>query len=517
MKYIKLNYFITCLIFLSFHSFAQPSLSLKYSSLTYVKSNLEFLASDELEGREATSHGAKIASLFISEELEKYGVIPFGDSGTYFQNFNIYVSGYKEGSKIHFVKPMGQIIDYDNGNNVVYSSRNLPNNKYSNIEYEVVFVGYGVYSEEDNYNSYQDIDVNGKVVLFINGTPKVDGKQILNKEAQNKFRRTTGKLEIAKSKGAVGAIVLPDEETIKYWKFIENWANSKSFKLEDEVDTTKSKNNIPLVMLNKISSEELLNNEEIDFHTLTESIDPNPTPFILSTKVKFNFDLTIEKRKARNVVGLIKGNNENLSKEYITLGAHYDHLGIKGNEVFNGADDNASGTVTILETARKIAFNGSNERPVVVIFHTAEEEGLKGAKYFTNHSEIIKDAVVHINIDMVGRKNEDSIYCIGASKISSELGRIVEEVNKKTTDFVFDYKFDDTSDPQRLYYRSDHVHYARKGIPIVFFYDYMKTDYHKSSDTVDKINFSKIVKMTDYIYSLAMHISNLDHKLSKDK
>ena len=188
-------------------------------------------------------------------------------------------------------------------------------------------------------------------------------------------------------------------------------------------------------------------------------------------------------------------------------------MGIQGGKIYNGADDNGSGTVAILEVARKLAISNDNGRSVLVIFHTAEEKGLKGAKFLTRNSPFIDSTMVHINIDMVGRKSEDSIYCIGASKLSTQLGQMVEKVNSNTVNFVLDYKFDDPSDPQRLYYRSDHVHYANHGIPIVFFYDYMLKDYHKPTDTVDKINFIKIVKMTDLIHNLVIDLSNMNSKL----
>ena len=509
---------ITLLLFIvNFHLLqSQPALLLKDNSYTYLKSNLEFLASDELEGREATSRGEKLASLFISEELEKYGVLPFGDSGTYFQNFNMIVTGINGNSTLSFVKSNNNDKDFINGTDIVYSARNLPDSSYRNKEFEIVFAGYGIFAESNNYNSYNDIDAKGKVVLIMNGTPKVDGEEILEKKTIKKYRRSSAKLELAESKGAVGLLVLPDDETLKYWEYMQNWAKSKSYKLEEEFDTAKATDNIPTIMLNDVSAEILLEDEIINFTSLNENKSPNPKPFHLKTKVKFSYDVQIEKRLARNVIGLIKGNNDKLKKEYLTIGAHYDHLGLREDQVYNGADDNGSGTVTILEVARKLASSKINERPVVVVFHTAEEKGLKGAKYLTNHADFIDDAIVHINIDMVGRKSEDSIYCIGASRISSELGEIIKEVNSETSILTLDYKFDDPDDPKRLYYRSDHVHYAKKGIPIAFFYDYMNEDYHKPTDTVEKINFEKMLRMTELIYNLMIRISNLDHKLSID-
>ena len=217
------------------------------------------------------------------------------------------------------------------------------------------------------------------------------------------------------------------------------------------------------------------------------------------------------------MVGIIEGNDPVLKNEYVSFGAHYDHEGIHNGVVYNGADDDGSGTVAILETAKAFALSKQNKRSVVVFFHTGEEKGLLGSSYSANHISYINNIVANINIDMVGRESIDSIYCIGSDKLSTELHNIVEDANKETVNFYLDYSFDDPNDPQRLYYRSDHINYARKGIPIVFFYDYMMQDYHKPTDDVDKINFEKILKTVKLVYNIGLEIANLDHRLVVDK
>ena len=492
---------------------SQPALSLENSSYTYVKSNLEFLASDELEGREATTRGEKLASLYISEELEKYGVEPYGDSGGYFQNFNMMVTYYSPESKLS-LSNNDTTINYLNGTEIVYSSRSLPADKYSGVEYGLVFAGYGIVSEEDDYDSYQNIDVNNKVVIILPGVPSNDTSNILSDRAIKKFRRSsTAKAEIAKLNGAAGLIILPNEESLRYWDYYQRGANRKSFQLEEEFTYSPNNAGIPIIYFNEKSSAELFEKEKSKLSNIKKGDNPYPETFSLTSKIKFEYNVHVENRTARNIIGIIRGNDAFPKGDYVTIGAHYDHVGIQGGKIYNGADDNGSGTVAILEVARKLAISNDNGRSVLVIFHTAEEKGLKGAKFLTRNSPFIDSTMVHINIDMVGRKSEDSIYCIGASKLSTQLGQMVEKVNSNTVNFVLDYKFDDPSDPQRLYYRSDHVHYANHGIPIVFFYDYMLKDYHKPTDTVDKINFIKIVKMTDLIHNLVIDLSNMNSKL----
>lgn len=484
------------------------------NSYNYVKSNLEFLASDELEGREIGSRGEKIASLFISEELEKYGVKPFGENGTYFQNFNIFAEGFDEGANVAFQFEDSSKIVYENGTDVCFLSRNLPSEKSANKLFNIVFVGYGIESAEDNYNSYKDIDVNGKVVICLNGSPKKDGKEILSENTVRKYKRSNAKNETAKEKGAAVLIVIADDGILNFWNYIQQMATSKKYFLESELKT-EDQNDIPSVVLNENAAKTLLANEKYNLDYINNNLS-DPANFELKTKIKLNYKILSEKKAARNVIGVIEGNDTNLKNEFVAIGAHYDHEGIKGNQIYNGADDNGSGTVTILETARRLAFEKNNKRSILVIFHTGEEKGLLGAEYLTKNSNFIDKIISYTNIDMVGRESEDSIYCIGASKLSKELGKLVEDANQSSANFYLNYKFDDPNDPNRFYYRSDHIHYAEKGIPIAFFYDYMNEDYHKPTDDVEKINFNKILKTVDLLENLTISISNLDHKLKLD-
>ena len=237
----------------------------------------------------------------------------------------------------------------------------------------------------------------------------------------------------------------------------------------------------------------------------------------MSENFRINFHVYSENRKAYNVVGVIEGRDEQLKDEFVAIGAHYDHLGQRNGEIYNGADDDGSGTVAVLEVAKVLAANRNNKRSVLIVFHTAEEKGLFGSEYFTNNFPALDKISAQINIDMVGRESIDTIFSVGSDKLSSELKQIVETVNNDNTKFVFDYKFDDPNDPERIYYRSDHYNYARHGIPIVFFYDYMLSDYHKPSDDFEKINFNKIEKTARLVYNIIDNISNLDHKLIVDK
>lgn len=473
-------------------------------SYKIIESNLYFLASDELEGRETTSHGEKVAAQFIASQLSQYGVKPFGDSSTYFQNFELEKSQILPSSKITFITDNDQhslelqkdFIPFKGGDSIEES--------------EMIFVGYGIYDSSINYNDYQNIDVSGKIVVCISGSPK----DLEISKTLEKYNRSSAKAIIAAKKGAKGIIVLQSAQWAKRWERLIKYGSGSSI---DKISSSKTE--INAAWIDTLTAKSLFKLENISYAALIDTLSAG---FIklgeaLNTKASMKIDLEKELLPARNIVGIIEGNDPSLADEIVTIGAHYDHEGIKNGQVYNGADDNGSGTVSILESARQIATLRTNERPIVFIFYTGEEKGLLGSDYFVNNSENIENVIVNINIDMVGRESEDSLFVVGSGKISSELYDIVELINIETTKFHFDYTYDDESNPERIYFRSDHWKFAEKGIPIVFLTDMHSTDYHKPTDTPDKINYKKIVKVAGLTTAIALKVANLDHKLIRDK
>ncbi|MEE9431469.1 MAG: M20/M25/M40 family metallo-hydrolase [Melioribacteraceae bacterium] len=500
--------YILILIVVALNSCTQPSKIISdNNSLINIKANLEFLASDELEGRETATRGAKLAALYISKELKKYGVKPFADNGTYFQEFDISISGISKNASITFYDSI-ESRTIVNGTSMIYNVRNIYDSSLSNTNFQIVYAGFGISSEEKNYDDYESIDISNKIVLLKTGMPS----ETFDKPEDKKYSKWSYKLSNAKKHGAKGVMLIVDEQANNNWKGYTTWAKIIKYNLIDE-DTSIAKPTIPMVILNLEETQKLLNTEPFSYEQI---LDDEASSFILNNKMSFQFSYQNEIKTARNIIGIKEGNDEKLKNEYVVITAHYDHLGKKGDEIYNGADDDGSGVVAIMEAIRKISFRNNNKRSIVVAFHTGEEKGLKGSKYLTANSSFIKNTVANINIDMVGRESIDSIYCIGSRKLSAEYGKLIEDVNAKTTNFIFNYKFDDPDDPNKLYYRSDHVHYANKGIPIVFFYDYMQEDYHKPSDTFEKINYEKINKISELVYNISLEVANLNHKLVID-
>lgn len=511
------NIFVIFFLLILFSPLKAQVVSGEQTAIINIRTNLEFLTSDELEGRESTTKGETISSLYIAKELKRYGVKPFGDDGTYFQNFEVDVRWVDENSKVTFFADDGET-ELKLGDNFLLSKNPMPAKEYSGQNYEIVFAGYGITARNYDYNDYANLDVSGKVVLIFRDAPLLDGEKIFSDDDHKKYSESNYKIKTAVENGAAGILFLPRSSISKYWRWIKHRAISSSFQLADE-EVENDESTIPVLLLSEESAAKLLLEENFSFEEISAEVENGELPgsFSLNKKARFDYKVYKEMRNSRNIIGIIEGTDEEMLDEYVTFGAHYDHVGIKEEEIYNGADDNGSGTVTILEAARRLSLLNENQRSILVIFHTAEEKGLLGSKYLTNNGAFMKDLVVNINVDMVGRESIDSIFCIGSDKLSTELYELVQVVNDETVELVLDYTFDDPDDPNRYYYRSDHYNYAKHNIPIVFFYDHMTEDYHKPTDDVEKINFEKIEKISTLITELALRISNLDHKLMVDK
>ena len=229
--------------------------------------------------------------------------------------------------------------------------------------------------------------------------------------------------------------------------------------------------------------------------------------------------------KGENVLGYIEGTD--LKDELIIITAHYDHLGIHDSLVFNGADDDGSGTVATLEIAEAFMLakkegNGPR-RSVLIMPVSGEEKGLLGSKYYTDHPIYpLENTVANLNIDMIGRlddwhKTGDYVYLIGADMLSQELHDISEMVNKEYIGLDLDYTFNAEDDPNRYYYRSDHYNFAKNNIPVIFYFNGVHEDYHKITDTVDKIDFKKVETITRLVFLTAWELANRDERIVLDE
>lgn len=482
-------------------------------SIDYLKTDLEMLASDRFAGRETATTGEELAAEYISGQLRQAGIMPFGDNNTYYQHFPLILSTYSETSKITFYTG-------NDGKTLTFGTSFLADPRYRptvepGVQSEIIFAGYGITASEYGYDDYKNLDVKGKTVLLLDDEPVSTDTAYFRGERMTRYSFWGTKVRTAKSHGAAGIIILPNIAPGSTWNELVQWSLESSVKLAG-TDTTM---NVPVIGISDGEFKSLLDNEKISYDEIMADMKTGktPVPFALKKRVSYNLVTNKNEVLSKNVVGIAEGTDPVLKNEYIVLSAHYDHEGVKNGEIYNGADDNASGTVSVMEAARWFAANKNNKRSVIFLLVSGEERGLLGSKYYTNTVPYINNVLVNLNMDMIGRESVDSLHCIGSDKLSSELYTIVENVNKRTSKFVLDYRFNDPNDPNRFYERSDHYNFAKRNIPVAFFFDYMNDDYHKPSDDAHKINYEKIYKVTELVYNVALEVANLDHRLVVDR
>tara|TARA_R110002050_G_scaffold25604_11_gene68238 strand:- start:3055 stop:4617 length:1563 start_codon:yes stop_codon:yes gene_type:complete len=471
-----------------------------------LKEHLYIYASDEFEGRDTGEPGQKLAVEYLKDNYVELGIPAAQSDGNYFQNVPLVISKLPKGT----VSINGK--EYQNGEGLLTFT--AATGSYDNI----VYVNHGI--EEGDYSDYAGMDVKGKIVLLKAGEPmNADGTYRLSgtneKSVWSNMSESIGKrMELASSKGAIGIMYFDEDNYGRFknrFNFMQN-KDSGSMGLKDEVQ-----NDFFSFFIDALVANALLPNIE------SENTSKN-----VPAKLVLNIDSDSQDVESENVVAVIKGTEK--PDEYVIISAHLDHVGVnKEGEIFNGADDDGSGTVGLLEIAeafKKAADAGHGPKRSVVFLHvTGEEKGLLGSKYYADHDPIfpLSQTVADLNIDMIGRIDpkrtgeRNYIYLIGSDKLSTELHELSEEVNKKYMNIELDYTYNDENDPNRFYYRSDHYNFAKNNIPIIFYFNGTHADYHQPGDTPDKINYDLLQNRTRLVFHTAWEIANRDARLKVDK
>ena len=513
---------IACLLMISVSGFAQNQLEAKYARIinfNTLKKHLNIIASDSMEGRETGTEGQRKAAAYIEQHFKAIGLKPVPALNGYQQFFplkfdsvvssSLTIANEKWTSGTDFICPI---------------SKNKTNQFTST---EIVFVGYGI--DDDQYSDYTNINVSGKLVLMITGEPKKKDKYFIRSNNDDARWNLELKLQTAKDKGAIGALIIDKSmPTFSKGMVMRNSKTGFSFNANNENNVEESA--LSYAYISHEAGKKIIGD---DFDNILDAANK----FMLLNELKksfaiaasFDFQKFSGSVNASNVLGIIEGTDK--KDEYVFLTAHYDHLGKYDGVIYNGADDDGSGTVTVMQMAQAFAQakregNGPR-RTMVFMTVSGEEKGLWGSEYYSEHPLFpLEKTSVDLNTDMIGRvdterKTADTlnyVYVVGHNKISSDLPVINEGVNKKYTNLVLDYKFDDPNDPNRIYYRSDHYNFARKGVPVLFFYDGMlQADYHKPTDDVDKINWPLFQKRAQMIFYTAWEMANREKMLKRNK
>ena len=487
----------------------------KYITAEGMKTNLLVLASDEYEGRETGQKGQKMAATYISKYYKDLGIPPLNNlKDGYQQSFPLAIFNPQEVKFSFNKKEYRQNTDYFTWANVTGDTSFFIN--------DIVFCGYGINTPV--YNDYDKIEVKNKAVMILAGEPKTDGKSIISQSTEpsswaGNFRM---KQTEAKKQGIKYLLIVDTNIAVSYAQQ-ERRIKRTSMKIDDN-----SSIDYPFVIyISKQMADEILVSSKQKTENLIHTISSTAKPiyFSIKTSIEINFKQAKQKISAENVMAYIGGSD--LKDEVLVLSAHYDHLGIQDGKVYNGADDDGSGTVAIMQLAK--AFQEAKKqgkgprRSILILNFSGEEKGLLGSEYYTEHPVFeLSKTVCDLNIDMIGRlddmhkNNANYVYLIGSDKLSSELHKISEQANKTYIKLALDYTFNDEKDPNRFYYRSDHYNFAKNKVPVIFYFNGVHEDYHEETDEVQKIDFVKMEKITKLVFYTAWQIANQTARIKID-
>jgi hypothetical protein len=494
-----------------------------------MKDYLTFIASDEMEGRDTPSRGLDTTAKFLAMNLSRWGFKPAGDDGTFLQRIDLRRERADGGqTKVEY-----------NGRALNSGTDYLPVGA-GNVSGQLVFAGSGWLIKSKEIDAYKGIDPKGRIAVIF-GTPNSTPRGVTRADLRAQGQEAVSAVEYARRKGVVGLIFVAD------YQFLANWQRNRQRLMERGATVvakfqSQAPPTLPSIVISPEMANSLLVGEQQNANAIfnANANSALPASFLMNDqkKVTLNIASTTETIPTQNVVAVWEGSDPVLKAEYVALGAHYDHVGSgcppTGNDrICNGADDDGSGTTAMLSMAEALARAPARpKRSILFVWHCGEEKGLWGSRYFTEFPTVpLKAIVAQINMDMIGRTKKagdtntrnraltgpDSIYLIGSTMMSTELGELVNAVNKSFLNLTFDTKYDDPKDPNRFFFRSDHYSYAKKGIPIIFFFDGEHEDYHRPGDTADKIDYEKMEKVARTVYMTAWEIANRPARLKVDK
>ncbi len=502
---VRKTVFLAIFALASLNIYAQTT-ALDFIDQADLKKHLTYIASDELMGRKlgAEDNGLEKTANYLAEQAEKIGLKPVGKN--YFQEVKVFSVKPAEDNYMEIVN--------EEEKSVFKSSSviNLNNTKgiHGLLDEEIVFAGFGT-------DGFADLNLNDKIVVVSQGNT-----ESFNQESNIRWNNRLERAKIEKLSGKSPKLLIlvttPRDEENKTFNQIKVWFSRTRFQLESPEENTE----VPVIITTPDFADALLDGKGKYKDYLAEVQNQKTVKLfqVENRKINFNIEVITEQVDAKNVMGIVEGSDPKLKEECVVIMAHYDHLGVDTNgDVFNGADDNGSGTVTLLEVAEAFSTLGQKpKRSILFLWVTGEEAGLLGSQYYVEHSFFpLEKTKACINIDMDGRvfeprdtvwkrspkmvKNFDELFTLtndvwpGLQEINS---RICEELN-----ILPDYSL-----PENFLRSSDHYSFHSKGVPILNYATGYHADYHKVTDEVDKINFDKMKRVADLTFLVAFEIAN---------
>lgn len=508
----------------------------------YLYRHLSVIAHDSLQGRETGMRGQKIAAEYLSGFYEELGLTPVGDDGTFYQHFNlnaeqadslVYDTYRIDESDTVLVNHSLESLDSESDYVQIFGGSQP-------LKGDIVFAGFGVNDPERGVMHIDGVDLQDKWVLVFEDIPHiVNGDTLIDPE----FSTTQRLSEIVNRREARG-IILISNDTPGEFDDLRKLNSKLVFKPRNMrlqyLDDRTARRGYPMgyIQINPAIAAEFL---ELDSYTELQQLKDDLVDNIQGFKAKklpFLLDYQPYERtvevETENIAAFFEGSDADLKDEVVVLTAHYDHVGIThpdetGDYINNGADDDGSGTVALMAIANALK-NASDKgyrpkRSILFLHVSAEEKGLLGSRYYSDHPIFpIDQTVANFNADMISRStterkesgDTDYVFIIGGEIISSQLDSLVHVANDMSVDMKLDYLYNDLDDPNQFYRRSDHWNFGRLEIPFVFFFTGVHEDYHSPSDSVDKVDFPKLIRSSRLIYSATLQVANFDGRPEVD-
>lgn len=520
------NFVYTSLaLVLSLGAMAQNKDAIKYSAPINKErayQHLSILASDEYEGRETGKKGAWMAAEYIKKQFQSFGLV-----------------GPVKGSKDPYLQPVGitskKLINIsltvgnqpkENLNDFYILAQTVPAGGFNVKSSSVIFAGYGL--NKDNFNEYADIDVAGKVVLiFATGDPtaKTAAQTTQGRRPQSSVGSQQAKIKYLAEHKAAGVLVI-NERVDNLSSEMKAYLGEGSVGLKREENANSSQNTLPIVTVGTTVANQILAGASTNIADVKKKIAETlkPATVVINTPISFSAKPVEEEVKADNVLGFLEGSDPKLKHEVLVITGHYDHIGLVNDpnatdKVNNGADDDGSGTTGVLMMAEAFAkakkAGHGPKRSILFMTVCGEEKGLWGSEWYSEHPVFpLANTITNLNIDMIGRGDDDRpgdnnfVYIIGSNMLSDDLDRIGKKANADYVNLVLDEKYNNRTDPNRFYYRSDHYNFAKHGIPVIFYFNGVHKDYHQPGDEVSKIDFPMLAKRAQLVYYTAWELAN---------
>lgn len=501
--------------------------------------HMKFLASDELEGRATGEPGLDVAARYLAVQADRLGLQPAGPDQDHYQYYTIRESETDRERSVISIR--------EDGRDPVVSQEHffflpIPGGDSLIIEGEVVFAGYGIRDEQYGYNDFEGIDIRDKVVMIMNRAPMNEPgtEALFDNEKWNNLQSVQYKIQYLHSQQPKAVLQVFDPKSgIRSFEDInpriaDYLGRSRGLKKEDE-EQQEQPDRPKMVFIHRNVADLLLEGTGKDLARLQLEIDRNMVPrsFLIEEK-RIKIALKVRQREMRvpNVFGLIEGSDPELGDEVVIYTAHFDHVGTDDTgAVYNGADDNASGTVALIEIAE--AFLMERKRPrrsIGFLWVSGEEIGLFGSEYFAGHPLVPeKNIAAVINLDMVGRRKTEadaesdrSLTIVGGDSVKVIGGlqsSVLMEINEKSLEEMGmqgNYTYNDRNHPERYFYRSDHINFARKNIPVLFYSTGTHTDYHRVTDDEENIDYDKFLKMTRFCFKTGYNVARYKGPITVD-